>query len=77
MMFKELNFTKKKEMAKAGSAKSITSQMPEIEELRLALESGDVSQLIHQDRTEQVLASSLITIPTYIKVSSYLHNLFI
>ena len=68
MMFKELHFNKKKRIARAGSAKSITSQMPEIEELRLALENGDVSQMIHQDKTEQVLASSLITIPTYIKV---------
>merc|ERR1719206_1298515 len=72
MMFKELNFNKKKRIARAGSAKSITSQMPEIEELRLALENGDVSQMIHQDKTEQVLASSLITIPTYIKDASKL-----
>jgi len=72
MMFKELPFNKKKRMSRAGSTKSITSQMPEIEELRLALESGDVSQLIYQDKTEQVLASSLITIPTYIKDASKL-----
>jgi len=72
MMFKELHFNKKKRIARAGSAKSITSQMPEIEELRLALENGDVSQMIHQDKTEQVLASSLITIPTYIKDASKL-----
>jgi len=72
MMFKELPFNKKKKMSRAGSTKSITSQMPEIEELRLALESGDVSQMIHQDKTEQVLASSLITIPTYIKDASKL-----
>ena len=68
MMFKELPFNKKKRMARASSARSITTQMPEIEELRLALESGDVSLLIHQNKAEQTIASSLITIPTYIKV---------
>merc|ERR1711892_381730 len=46
--------------------------MPEIAELRLALESGDVSQLIQPDKTKQTLASSLITIPTYIKDASKL-----
>merc|ERR1711892_617384 len=46
--------------------------MPEIAELRLALESGDVSQLIQLDKTKQTLASSLITIPTYIKDASKL-----
>ena len=71
MMFKELDFNKKKRMAHASSARSITSQMPEIEELRLALESGDVSLLLQTDKTEQMLASSLITIPTYIKVVLY------
>ena len=42
--------------------------MPEIEELRIALESGDVSTLLQQEKVDETLASSLITIPTYIKV---------
>ena len=68
MMFKELDWNKKKRMAMASSTRSITSQMPEIEELRLALESGDVSLFLQVDKEEQNIASSLITIPTYIKV---------
>ena len=68
MMFKELDWKKMKKMTRANSSRSLTSQMPEIDELRLALECGDVSLLLHQDVDEQKFASSLITIPTYIKV---------
>eukprot|EP00092_Neocalanus_flemingeri_P033202 GFUD01036108.1.p1 GENE.GFUD01036108.1~~GFUD01036108.1.p1 ORF type:complete len:866 (+),score=215.26 GFUD01036108.1:359-2956(+) len=72
MMFKELDWNKRKKIARATSARSITSQMPEIEELRLALQSGDVSLLLQEDEMEQNIASSLITIPTYIKDASKL-----
>jgi len=72
MMFKELDWKKMKKMTRANSSRSLTSQMPEIDELRLALECGDVSLLLHQDVDEQKFASSLITIPTYIKDASKL-----
>jgi len=72
MMFKELDWKKNKRMNHTSSTKSLASQMPEIEELRHALESGDVSVLLHQDDKQQKFASSLITIPTYIKDASKL-----
>ena len=46
--------------------------MPEIEELRMALESGDVSDLLGEKEEEVATASSLLTIPTYIKDPSKL-----
>ena len=46
--------------------------MPEIEELRQALENGNVSELIKDKEEEVMIASSLITIPTYIKDPSKL-----
>merc|ERR1719154_406805 len=69
-MFKDLDWKKMKKMNRANSSRSLTSQMPEIDDLRLALESGDVSVLLHPDIEEQKLASSLLTIPTYIKDAS-------
>ena len=41
--------------------------MPEIEELRQALESGDVSELLSDKEEQVMISSSLVTIPTYIK----------
>ena len=46
--------------------------MPEIEQLRAALQEGDVSHLINEEAEEPMLASSLVTLPTYIKRSSQL-----
>ena len=46
--------------------------MPEIEQLRAALQEGDVSYLINEEADEPMLASSLVTLPTYIKRSSQL-----
>ena len=46
--------------------------MPEIEELRMALECGDVSELLGEKEEEVATASSLLTIPTYIKDPSKL-----
>ena len=46
--------------------------MPEIEELRQALESGDVSDLLNDKEEEVMIASSLVHIPTYIKDPSKL-----
>ena len=66
LMFRELHW-KRKRISRASSARSISSQMPEIEELREALENGDVSELISDDKEEVRIASSLVTIPTYIK----------
>ena len=66
LMFREPQW-KRKRISRASSARSISSQMPEIEELREALENGDVSELISDDKEEVKIASSLVTIPTYIK----------
>ena len=63
LMFKELEW--KRRMSRASSARSLSS--PEIEELRAALESGDVSDLLTEEEEEVRIASSLVTIPTYIK----------
>ena len=41
--------------------------MPEIEELRIALQCGNVSDLINEKEEEGMRVSSLLTIPTYIK----------
>ena len=46
--------------------------MPEIEELRIALQCGDVSDLINEKEEEGMRVSSLLTIPTYIKDPSKL-----
>ena len=54
------------------SITSRTSQMPEIEELRIALQCGDVSDLIDEKEEEGLRVSSLLTIPTYIKDPSKL-----
>ena len=70
MMFREMKWMKK--ISRTSSSRSITSQMPEIEELRQALESGDVSELINDKEEEVMVASSLLTIPTYIKDPSKL-----
>ena len=62
LMFKELEW--KRRMSRASSARSLSS--PEIEELRAALQSGDL--LTEEEEEEEVrIASSLVTIPTYIK----------
>ena len=71
LMFRELQWRQRR-VSRASSARSITSQMPEIEELRIALESGDVSELLNDKEEDVMLASSLITIPTYIKDPSKL-----
>jgi len=72
MLFKELNVNRRNKQSHTSSARSSFSQMPEIEELRIALESGDVSTLLQQEKVDETLASSLITIPTYIKDASKL-----
>ena len=75
LVFRELDWKKKPVVSRASSARSITSQMPEIEDLRLALESGDVSELIEESEAEMEnvnIASSLVTIPTYVKDPSKL-----
>ena len=46
--------------------------MPEIEELRIALQCGDVSDLLDEKEEEGLRVSSLLTIPTYIKDPSKL-----
>merc|ERR1719242_2714124 len=65
LMFREPEW--KKRISRSSSARSISSQMPEIEELRQALQTGHVSQLISDNKEEVRIASSLVTIPTYIK----------
>ena len=70
LMFREPEW--KKRISRSSSARSISSQMPEIEELRQALQTGHVSQLISDNKEEVRIASSLVTIPTYIKDPSKL-----
>jgi len=70
MLFRELEWTKKARLARTSSSPSSTtgSQMPEIEELRLALESGDVSCLLdHEIEYDKHVATSLLIMPTYLQ----------
>jgi len=70
MLFRELPWTKELK-GRRESSRSL-SEMPEIEDLRSALETGDVSMFLESDDEEPRLASSLLTLPTYIKNSSKL-----
>ena len=63
LMFREPDWRRR--ISRASSARSLSS--PEIEELRAALQSGDVSDLLTEEKEEVRIASSLVTIPTYIK----------
>jgi len=76
MLFRDLPaLTLRRKLGRGNSSRSLTSNsggMPEIDKLRLALETGDVSFLIEEEVEEPRLASSLITIPTYIKNASKL-----
>ena len=70
--------TRRRKLGRGGSSRSLasgmsaTGTMPEIEELRKALESGDVSWLLNEETEQPRLDSSLITLPTYIKNASKL-----
>ena len=65
LMFRDPEWRRR--ISRASSARSLSS--PEIEELRAALQSGDqvVADLLTEEEEEVRLASSLVTIPTYIK----------
>jgi len=60
--------------ASPSSSRSLgpPSSMPEIEQLRTALEAGDVTHLLGDQADQPMLASSLLTLPTYIKNTNQL-----
>lgn len=67
--------TRRRKLGRGGSSRSLASTagtMPEIEQLRIALQSGEVNFFVKEETEEPRLASSLITIPTYIKNASRL-----
>ena len=80
MLFRDLPaLTSRRRLGRGSSSRSLgpntsttNSSMPEIEQLRAALQEGDVSYLINDEADEPMLASSLVTLPTYIKRSSQL-----
>ena len=80
MLFRDLPaLASRRRLGRGSSSRSLgpntsttNSSMPEIEQLRAALQEGDVSYLINEEADEPMLASSLVTLPTYIKRSSQL-----
>ena len=80
MLFRDLPaLASRRRLGRGSSSRSLgpntsttTSSMPDVEQLRAALQEGDVSHLINEEAEEPMLASSLVTLPTYIKRSSQL-----
>jgi len=80
MLFRDLPaLATRRRLGRGSSSRSLgpntsttTSSMPDVEQLRAALQEGDVSHLINEEAEEPMLASSLVTLPTYIKRSSQL-----
>ena len=73
-LFRDLEWTIMKRLKRSITSLSGSENshnMPEIEELRALLETGGVAEWLEEERgaDQTRLATSLLTLPTYIKVS--------